>query len=169
MPVSKPELAAGKPPKVGEKAPRLELVTGKGPDGRPMMFRLSEAVKNGPVVVAFFPGAFTSTCTSEMACFTRDWNRYASSGAQFIAVSADSAPSLRAFSEKHGYKVPFGSDFEKVAIRDWGLEEPFWWGTVSKRATFIVDRHGIVRYADVLSNADLEPDYTEIQNFLKKL
>lgn len=169
MPVPGPETPVGRPPQVGEKAPRLELVTGKGTDGRPNVFRLSDAVKNGPVIVAFFPGAFTSTCTSEMACFTRDWNQYAATGAQIIGVSVDSAPSLRAFAEKHAYKVPFGSDFEKTATREWGLEEPFWWGRVAKRATFIVDRAGIVRYADILSNADLEPNYAEIQTFLKKL
>ncbi len=163
------EKPAGKPPTVGEKAPRLDLVTGKGPDGRPTWFRLHEAVKKGPVIIAFFPGAFTSTCTSEMACFTRDWNKYAASGAQVIGVSVDSFPSLRAFSEKHGYKVPFGSDFEKVATREWGLEEPFWWGRVAKRATFIVGRDGVVRYADVLPDSDLEPNYAEIQQVIQKL
>ena len=163
------ENTAGTPPKVGEKAPRLELVTGKGPDGGPTWFRLQEAIQNGPVIVAFFPGAFTSTCTSEMACFTRDWNKYGASGVQVIGVSVDSFPSLRAFSERHGYKVPFGSDFEKVATRAWGLEEPFWWGRVAKRATFIVDRDGVVRYADVLPNSDLEPDYAEIQRVVKDL
>ena len=168
MTTPKAAAATPKPPNVGDKAPPLELVTGKGSDGRPTLFRLQDAVRQGPVIVAFFPGAFTSTCADEMACFSRDWNTYESTGAQFIGVSVDSVPSLRAWKDKHGDKVPFGSDFEKEATRDWGLLDSFWWGQVAKRATFVVDRNGIVTYAEVLSNADLEPSYDDVQAAIKR-
>jgi glutaredoxin-dependent peroxiredoxin len=169
MLVSGPPATLRAPPRVGDAAPKLELVTGKGPDGHPTWFRLHEAIQNGPIVVAFFPGTFTSTCADEMACFTRDWNLYAQSGAQFIGVSVDSVPSQRAWAKQHQYQVPFGSDFERRATYEWGVAAPFWWGTVSKRATFIVDRLGVVRYADVQTNSDLEPRYEEIQATLKTL
>lgn len=160
---------AREPPDVGEPAPPLELVTGKEAPGKPAHFRLHEAIKRGPVIVAFFPGTFTSTCTNEMACFTRNWNLYEASGAQFIGVSVDSAPSQKAFAEKHGYRVPFGSDFEKQAIQDWGVAASFWWGTVAKRATFIVDRSGVIRYAEVQADADLEPSYAKLQAVLSRI
>lgn len=163
------EISPVKAPAVGEPAPPLILLMPKDATGKPRVFDLHAAIKQGPVIVAFFPGTFTSTCTSEMACFTNDWNQYAALGAQFIGVSVDSVPSQKAFTEKHGYKVPFGSDFEKKAIRDWGVESKFWWGHVSRRATFVVDRNGVVRYADVQQNSDFEPNYTEIQAVLKTL
>jgi glutaredoxin-dependent peroxiredoxin len=157
------------PPKVGEKAPPLLLVTGKGPDGKPTHFDLRQAVRDGPVVVAFFPGTFTSTCTEEMGCFTREWSEYANLGAQFIGVSVDSVPSQRAYAKQYGFTVPFGSDFEGRAIRDWGVASKFWWGTVARRATFIVDRSGKIRYADVLPNSDIEPNYADIKAALAAL
>src|SRR5688572_25032427 len=157
------------PPKVGQKAPKLSLVVGRSPEAKPILWDLHEAAQKGPVVVAFFPGAFTSTCTSEMACFTRDWSHYEKLGAQVMGVSVDPYPSLRAWTRSHDYKVPFGSDFGKTAMHEWGLADEFWWGTVTKRATFIVDQDGIVRYADVLPNADLEPNYAEIQAALARI
>lgn len=157
-----------KAPKVGDRAPPLELITGKDAGGNATVFRLADAVKKGPTIVAFFPGAFTGTCTNEMACFTREWDQYAKLGAQFIGVSVDSPVSQKAFAEKNNYKVAFGSDFEKKAIRDWGVEGKLWWGTVAKRATFVVDRNGVVRYAHVQADAGQEPPYAEIKAALQK-
>jgi peroxiredoxin len=157
-------------PNVGDKAPNFELPIGKDEaTGKAKLFNLHEAAKRGPVVVAFFPGAFTGTCTKEMACFTNDWNKYAALGAQFIGVSVDSVIALKAFAEKNNYKVPFASDFERRTVSQWNLLGSFWWGPASKRATFIVDRTGTVRYANVQANSDVEPNYAEIQAALKGL
>lgn len=159
----------GRPPRVGEKAPRLELINGKGPDGKAAWFRLSEACRKGPVVVAFFPGAFTATCTKELCRFTEDWSRYDSLGVGFIGVSVDSWRVLEAYARAHDIRVPLGSDFERVAVREWGLVWDSWWGPCARRATFVVDRSGTIRFAEVQADADPEPDYAGIQATLQGL
>lgn len=152
------------PPVVGAPAPDFELSTGKD-----ATFRLSRAVANGPVIVAFFPGAFTGTCTKEMCAFSEGWDAYAKMGAQFIGVSVDSVHAQKAFAERHHIKVPFASDFERRVTSQWGLIWNAWWGPVAKRATFVVDRSGVVRFAHVQEDAGLEPPYAEIQKAVAAL
>ena len=160
----------GKTPAVGEKAPNFALPVGRIEGTyQPRLFGLHEECKKGAVVVAFFPGTFTSTCQNEMACFTSDWNKYAKLGAQFIGVSVDSVPNQRAWARQHNYTVPFASDLEGKVMREWDLVWNSWWGPVYRRATFIVDENANVRYASVLASADLEPNYEEIQAVLKAL
>lgn len=157
-------------PAVGEKAPNIELPTGKDPaTGKATMFNLAEACKNGPVIVAFYPGAFTGTCTKEMCNFTDTWNEYAKLGAQFIGISVDSVVAQKAFAEKNNIKVPFASDFERKTVNQWNLLWNSWWGPVAKRATFVVDRSGAIRYSHVQTDANLEPPYDEIKAALAKL
>ena len=160
----------GRTPQIGEKAPNFQLPMGRIEGAyKAKMFDLHEACRNGPVVVAFFPGTFTKTCAKEMACFTSDWNKYNELGAQFIGVSIDSVPNQKAWTEKHGYTVPFASDLQGTVLRAWDLVWDSWWGPVYKRATFIVDQDATVRYANVLATVDLEPDYEEIQAALRSL
>ena len=159
----------GKTPTVGDKAPNFELVNGKGADGKATKFNLLEACKNGPVVVAFFPGAFTGTCTKEMCNFSETWAEFAKLSAQFIGVSVDSWHAQKAFAEKHNIKVPFASDFEHKTVDAWNVVWNSWWGPVAKRATFVVDRTGTITYANVQSDANLEPNYAEIKNALNGL
>ena len=153
-----------RPPQVGEKAPDFKLILATGG-----MFQLSEATKKGPVIVAFFPGAFTGTCTKEMCSFTSSWNEYSKLGAQFVGVSVDSKHAQKAFIEKEKLGVPLASDFEKTTVRQWGVQWDSPWGVASKRATFIVDRSGVVRHANVQANASEEPNYAEIQAALAKV
>ena len=158
-----------KTPAVGEKAPNFELATGKGPDGKATTFNLLEACKNGPVIVAFFPGAFTGTCTKEMCTFTDNWAEFSKLNAQFIGVSVDSVHAQKAFAQENNIKVPFASDFERRTVSGWNIVWSSWWGPVAKRATFVVDRTGTVRYAHVQADAGLEPNYDEIKTALKGL
>lgn len=162
--------AVARTPTVGDKAPDLVLATGKDPStGKAVIFRLSEAVKEGPVVVAFFPGAFTSTCTKELCAFSDAWDAWAGLGARFIGVSVDSVPALRAYAAKHAIKLLLGSDFERVAIRRWNVVWDSWWGPVAKRSTFVVDRTGTIRYARVESSQDDEPPYDDIKAVVSSL
>lgn len=150
-------------PRVGDIAPDFRLVNGRLPDGKPTYFQLSEACQEAPVLIAFFPGAFTSTCTREMCRFGEDWSAFERLGARFVGVSVDSWPSLRAFREKHGLTLNFASDFDKAVTRSWDLVWHSWWGECSRRATFIIDRERRVRYAKVHASADEEPDYEALQ------
>lgn len=154
----------GRPPKVGEKAPDFTLNT---TDGKP--WTLSQALRNGPVVVCFMPGAFTGTCTKEMCNFTAHWSEYQTLGAQVVGVTVDSKHAQMAWAAKEGIKIPLVSDFEKMVNAQWGVQWTSPWGLTNKRATFVVDRTGVVRYANVQTNASEEPNYAEIQQTLKGL
>ena len=158
-----------KTPTVGDKAPNFELVTAKGPDGKAVKYNLLEACKKGPVIVAFFPGAFTGTCTKEMCNFRDNWAEFAKMNAQIVGVSVDSFHAQKAFAEKNNLTFPFASDLEHQTVNGWNLVWNSWWGPVAKRATFVVDRSGVVKYANVQSNMDLEPNYAEIKTVLKGL
>jgi peroxiredoxin len=158
-----------KTPSIGDKAPNFVLVNGKGPDGKATFYNLHEACKNGPVILAFFPGAFTGTCTKEMCRFSDDWSEWSMLKAQFVGVSVDSWHAQKAFAEKNGIKVPMASDFERKAINTYGVVWNSWWGPTAKRATFIVDRNATVQYANVQTNMDLEPNYAEIRAALSKV
>lgn len=152
------------PPTVGTRAPGLALPT---TDGQP--WSLHEAVKNGPVVVCFMPGAFTVPCTKEMCAFTANWAEYATLKAQVVGVTVDSKHAQLAWAAKEGIKIPLVSDFEKKAIHAWGLGWNSSWGVTSRRATFVVDRTGTVRYANVQANAGEEPPYADIRKAVAAL
>jgi len=154
------------PPQVGQKAPEINLnntMDGAKP------WSLHEALKKGPVVVAFMPGAFTGTCTKESCNFTANLNDYTKLGAQVVGVTVDSKHAQAAWAAKDNIKIPLLSDFEKKTVQAWGLMWASSWGNTTKRATFVVDRSGVVRYGNVLANASDEPDYAEIQKALQGL
>jgi glutaredoxin-dependent peroxiredoxin len=154
------------PPQVGQKAPEITLpntMDGSKP------WSLHEALKKGPVVVAFMPGAFTGTCTKESCNFTANLSDYAKFGAQVVGVTVDSKHAQAAWAARDNIKIPLLSDFEKKTVTAWGLTWASSWGNTTKRATFIVDRNGIVRYANVQPNASDEPNYAEIQKALQGL
>jgi peroxiredoxin len=121
------------------------------------------------VIVAFIPGAYTSTCHEEMCNFRDSWSEYAGLKAQFIAVSPDGPHVQKAWAKELGLTLAFGSDLDKENIRRWGVVWKAWWGTVAKRATFVVDRANVVRFAEVLASADDLPDYEAIKACLARL
>lgn len=145
-------------PQVGEKAPEIALNTA---DGKP--WRLSEAVRQGPMVLCFMPGAFTGTCTKEMCAFTDRINDFQKTGAQVVGITVDSKHAQAAWSARDNIQVPLVSDFEKKVLNEWGLGWASSWGLTYKRATFVLDRSGTVRYANVQANASEEPPYDEVR------
>lgn len=154
----------GRTPQVGQKAPEIKLNTSTGTP-----WSLHDAVKNGPVVVCFMAGAFTGTCTKEVCNFTANWNQYEKLGAQVVGVTVDSKHAQNAWIAKENLKIPLVSDFEKKTVHAWGLSWDSPWGTTSKRSTFVVDRTGTVRYANVQAVASDEPNYGDVQAALKGL
>lgn len=122
---------------VGEAAPDFELQT---QDRKP--WRLSAALKEGDVVLCFFPFAFTSTCGTEMKCITEETARWRDKGMQVVGVSCDSWAALRAWAEKEGYTHTFLSDLHRTVCRGYGL----YWGdlNVAWRGTVVIGRRGKV-------------------------
>ena len=125
------------------------------------------------VVLAFFAGAFTSTCTKEMCEFRDSMARLTDVEAQVVGVSVNDPFSNKAFAEKNRLPFPVLSDYNREVVRAYGLEYPDFAGligyTVAKRSIFILDQKGIVRYVWVSENPSVEPNYQEIQRALEQI
>lgn len=141
-------------PAVGTPAPDFTLASTSG-----QQVTLS-ALRGRRVLLAFFPLAFTSTCTSEMCAFTDDYDAFAAEGVTVLPVSVDSVPTLAEFKAKHGLSVELLSDFRREASRAYGvlLEHTFF----STRAYFLVDADGVVRWSHVEANPGERRENAEI-------
>ena len=151
---------------VGATAPDFTL-----PDQDRTPVTLSNEIKNGPVVLAFFPAAFSSVCTTEMCTFrdsTGDLNKV---GAKVLGVSVDTFFALKAWADAQKLNFPLLSDFNKDVIRQYGVVNPDMIGLkdISKRAVFVIDKNGVVRYREVLEDARNEPDYGKVNQAVASL
>jgi peroxiredoxin len=153
--------------KVGDKAPDFTL-----PDTDLKTRSLTEFLGN-KTVLAFFVGAFTSVCTKEMCTFRDSMARLIDLKAQIIGIAVTDPFSNKAFAEKNLLTFPILSDYKREVIRTYGIELLHFAGlkdyTTAKRAIFILDRVGIVRYAWITDNPAVEPNYSEIEEFLAKM
>jgi len=124
------------------------------------------------VLLLFFPFAFTGTCTKEL-CATRDnLTVYQGLNAEVFGISVDSPHALRAFKESLNLNFALLSDFNKEVSTAYDtIYETFALGTkgVSKRSAFVIDKEGVIQYAEVLENATEIPDFDKIQACLKAL
>ncbi|WP_135826637.1 redoxin domain-containing protein [Halorussus ruber] len=128
-------------------------------------FTLSENLDDGPVVLAFFPGAFTGVCTTEMCTFQSDLGQFEEVGATVYGVSVDAPFSLNEFRDQEDLDFGLISDSNKELIDDYDVEMDFadmgYYG-VAKRAVFVVDADGEVSYKWVSDDPGVEPDYDEV-------
>ncbi len=121
------------PLKAGDRAPDFTLL-----DQDRQEWTLSEAIDQGPVVLCFFPLAFTSVCTSEMECVSRDFDKWSREGMQVVGVSCDSFATLKAWADQAGYKHRLLADMHRAVCRGYGL---FWADlNVAQRGTVIVEK-----------------------------
>lgn len=124
------------------------------------------------VLLLFFPQAFTGTCTKEL-CSVRDHIQdYNDANAQVFGISVDSIFTLAKYKEEQSLNFPLLSDFNKEVSADYGtLYDTFVFDMkgVSKRSAFVIDKEGIVRYAQVLENAGDIPDFAAINEVLGTL
>jgi peroxiredoxin len=125
-------------PAVGSPAPDFTLPSTAGTD-----VTLS-SLRGKNVLIAFFPLAFTSTCTDELLCFTEDFGAFQVADTVVLPISVDSIPTLREFKAKEGISVELLSDFKREVSRRYGtlLEEKFH----TNRSYILIDRNGIVRW-----------------------
>lgn len=126
-------------PAVGAPAPDFTLPSTAGTD-----VTLS-SLRGRKVLLAFFPLAFTSTCTREMCAFSEDYAQFQDEDTLVLPISVDSVPTLREFKAKEHLTVDLLSDFKREVSRRYGvlLEDKFF----ANRAYVLVDRNGIVRWA----------------------
>lgn len=154
--------------RLGKTAPDFTL-----PDSDKVPRSLREFTKSGSVVLAFFPFAFSGVCDKEMCTFRDGFGGLQKSEAQLVGVSVDSVYALKAFAQTYNLQFPLLSDFNKRAARLYGVLQDPWVGFgykgVSKRAVFIVDRRGMLRYRWTTDVPSVEPPYTEVARAVQKL
>ena len=151
---------------VGQKAPDFKLI-----DTEKNEISLAQ-FQGKNVVLFFFPMAWTGVCTKEMCSIQDDYNSYASLNAQTVGISVDSLFALKRFGEDNKIAFPLLSDFNKQAIKDYDVvhhDFAFGYKDVAKRATFVIDAEGIIRFAEVLPQLGDFPNMDAIKEALKSL
>jgi len=121
-------------------------------------FTLSEAVGDGPIVLAFIPAAFTSNCTEEMCRFRDSIHRFNTFDAQVYGVSVDLPPAQNVFIMQEGLTFPMLSDWEHEVIHDYGVVVPEMYGQfeVAKRSIFVLDEEGTITYRWVEDEGEID-------------
>ena len=128
--------------------------------------------KGKNTLLLFFPLAFTGVCTKELCSIRDNIAAYNDANAVVFGISVDSPQTLTKFKEEQGLNFSLLSDFNKEASTAYGtIYDSFigWMKGVSKRSAFVVDKEGIIRYAEVLENAGELPNFEAIQGILKGL
>ena len=156
--------------KVGDTAPNFTL---KNTNNESISLSDFKGKKN--VVILFFPAVGSSVCEKEL-CSTRDgMKEYENLDAQVLAISVDGPFAQKLWADKNQFNFPVLSDFNKEISPVYGAFYDVWlpgkWDLkgVSKRSAFVVDKNGLIQYAEVLEVAGNEPNYSAIQDTLKKI
>ncbi len=152
--------------KVGSKAPDFAL-----PDTDLKPRTLKEFDRK--VVLAFYPGAFTSVCTREMCAFRDSLSKLNDLKAQIVGVSVNDPFSNKAFAEANMLNFPLLSDYSRKVAKLYGVEAKDFAGlrgyTAAKRSIFVLDSKGFVRYKWVSEDPRVEPVYSEIEKVLAEI
>jgi peroxiredoxin len=148
----------------GDTAPDFTAPLAHG-DGNVGTFTLSDHLNDAPLVLAFFPGAFTSTCSHEMNTFQARLSAFEDAGATIYGISVDSPFAQNAFRERLDLEYSLLSDANREIIETYGVSmdwEKYGLNDVAKRAVFVVDGDGKITYAWVVDGTKTEPNYDEI-------
>ena len=150
----------------GQKAPDFSLY-----DSEKKKITLTD-FRGKNVVLLFFPFAFTSVCTKELCTVRDNIGEYAKLNAEVFGISVDSHYTLARYKQDQNLNFSLLSDFNKEVSAAYGtLYEKFGLDMkgVSKRSAFVIDKEGVVRYAEVLQNAAETPSFENIQATLATL
>lgn len=128
-------------------------------------FRFAEALGDGPVVLAFFPAAFSTTCTAELCAFRDDLSRFETLGATVFGISTDLPYALARFRDERDLGFDLISDNDGAIIDAYGVSES--WEHialpgVAQRSVFVVDDREEITYAWRADNPGEEPDYDAV-------
>ena len=147
---------------VGDDAPRFTAPLANGDVDE---VTLAEELGDGPVVLAFFPGAFTSVCSHEMSTFQDRLAEIEDTGATLFGASIDTPFAQNAFRGELDLSFDLISDNDRDLIEAYDVGMDFaelGVHDVAKRAVFVIDSDGIVSYAWVSDDPGVEPDYDEV-------
>lgn len=150
------------PPAVGQPAPDFSL---QSTSGETVSLREFRGRKH--VLLAFFPLAFTSTCTAELCEMRDDYSAYERGDVVVLPISVDSVPTLKEFRKMHAMKTDLLSDFKREATIAYGVmwQDAFF----ANRAYFLIDKEGIVRWAHVEATPGQKRSTAEIMEQIERL
>jgi glutaredoxin-dependent peroxiredoxin len=160
--------------KVGDKAPDFTLVsqTATGPQ----LVTLSERIGKSKIVLLFVPMAFTGGCTTEFCEISKGMSEYDSLDATVLGISGDNPFAQEAWAQKEGITLTLLSDYEHLVTAAYGVayeqfipSKNLIMGGVAKRSAFVIDKAGIVQYAEVLDSPGDMPNFEAIKAVLRGL
>lgn len=152
--------------KAGDKAPDFTLRSSEKEQISLKQYRGQNTV------ILFFPMAFTGVCTKELCAMRDSIADYEKLNAQILAISVDSVFTLGKWKAEQHFNFPMLSDFNKTVSKKYDSlykEFVFEMKGVSKRSAFVVDKEGIIRYAEVLENAGEIPNFDAVKQTLESL
>lgn len=145
---------------VGDRAPEFTLYDTN------LTKRSLQEFLGKPVVLAFFPGAFTGVCDTEMCTLRDSMQRFAEANATVIGISVDPPFVLKEFAAKYSLPFVLLSDYTRETARKYGVLFENLAGLegyhTSNRAVFILDGNGIIRYIWIAPVPKEEPPYEEV-------
>ena len=149
------------PLETGHTAPDFALFDGDGNE-----VKLS-AMRGTPVVVAFFPAAFTGVCEKELCTFRDSMSAFNDMGAKIVGISVDSRFANAAFASANNLSFPILSDYNRETIKSWDLVFPDLAGMpgydVARRAVYVIDSDGKVSWCWLSDSPGDEPPYDEVK------
>ena len=154
---------------VGTKAPDFTLKSKDANGLRDVTLSANFGKKN--TLLIFFPLAFTGVCTQELCDITQGLNSYADAGVDVIGISVDSPFAQEAWAQKEKISVTLVSDLDKKTVEAYGTAFPglAGIGTASARAAFIVDKNGVIQYAEQTPTPKDLPDFNAVKAVLARL
>ncbi|MBI4661987.1 MAG: redoxin domain-containing protein [Verrucomicrobia bacterium] len=160
--------------KIGDKAPDFELST-KTSEG-PKKLKLSNNFGKKNTVLLFFPMAFTGVCTKEMCDVSQGLNAYTNLNAEVWGVSGDNPFAQEAWAQKERITVPLLADYEHKVAQSYGVsydsflpQKNLGMAGVPKRSAFVVDKQGVIRYAESSDDPTQLPNFDAIKQALASL
>jgi peroxiredoxin len=155
--------------KVGSKAPDFSLKS-KSPTGL-VDIKLSDNIGKKNTVLLFFPAAFTSVCTKEMCDISAGFGAYAGLNATVIGISVDTPFAQEAWAKQEKISIPLASDLNKKTIKEYDVVFPNLAdiGDTAARAAFVIDKQGVVQYAEQTATPKDLPNFEAVKATLSKL
>lgn len=153
------------PARKGHPAPTFALPHAPG-----QLVDLATLIGKGPIVLLFFPLAYSPVCTTEMCTFRDDWSKWSQLGCTVLGISVDSPFVVQKFREELNLPFPLLSDFNKTVSKQYGAlhRELLGLKGVSKRAAFVLDAAGTVVYRWVSQDPGNQVKFEAIRRAVKK-
>ncbi len=160
--------------KVGDKAPDFTLVsqTANGPE----LVKLSDLIGKSNILLLFVPMAFTGGCTAEFCEISQGISAYDALNAKVLGISGDNPFAQEAWAQKEGITITLLSDYEHKVTEAYGVayeqflpDKNLIMGGVSKRSAFVIDKAGIIQYAEVQEHPKDMPNFEAIKEVLGKI